>query len=162
MVAIWVVVAIGMAAWSHADGVLSWSGAIKMVGLSSAFVLGLSLILGVQRVEIDTAAGTIRFANGRTTQRWRIFRLRDVESIRWVESGGGKVHTNCLIMDLSPNIERKWNLVEFTNPAGTLPPKAPEVFLALVDAVRTAKPEVLVDLSGGWSWQASKQKPQRK
>lgn len=155
-----VIIAIALAIWSHAKGILSWSGVISGVGLMGTFCSGLSFLMGIQRVEINSDKGTIRFSNAQTAQLWRELRLGDVTSIRWVEGGVGNGYTNCLLLDLAPAAaERKRNVMELSNPTDTFPPKAPLLFLAVVDAVRTVNPSVKVDLSGGFGRQPMSKTP---
>ena len=128
----------------HADGLMSWGRAVIGVGLIGASVLGLGFWAYVQRVEINKNEGTIRLADLTTHQRWWQFKLRDVESI-WSVQG---YHSNNLVMGLPPHLGRKGNCVVFRNPRLYANLDESKLFLALIDAIQTAKPDVKIYRSG--------------
>lgn len=127
---------------SHADhgkAPMSWQFAVS-AGLGMfAYVLLLCACLGVQRVEIDSAGQTIRFANLHTRQRWRKFKTSDVISIRRLNG----YHQDGLLMELAPSDDRSWNRAEFFNEM--LGADNSALILALVGEVTANQPNMKVD-----------------
>ncbi|AIO69839.1 hypothetical protein [Burkholderia oklahomensis] len=104
----------------------------------TAYACAIGLFGAMQRVEIDRTAGTIRLANVDTRQ--RRFALREVESIRRLRG----YRQNGLSMTLAPAADRRWNFVEFRNTKIT-DAEDSALFVALIDAVRSARPDVNIE-----------------
>ncbi|AJX35068.1 hypothetical protein [Burkholderia oklahomensis] len=106
----------------------------------TAYACAIGRFGAMQRVEIDRTAGTIRLANVDTRQRQRRFALREVESIRRLRG----YRQNGLSMTLAPAADRRWNFVEFRNTKIT-DAEDSALFVALIDAVRSARPDVNIE-----------------
>ncbi|WP_266159916.1 hypothetical protein [Dyella silvatica] len=128
---------------SHADhgkAPMSWQFAASAAAGMFAFVLFLCSYMGVQRVEIDTVHGSIKFANLYSHQRWREFKASEVISIRRLCG----YHNDGLLMELAPSRGRSWNDANFFN-TDTIGDSNSALILALVGQVTAIKPNMKVD-----------------